>query len=385
MAILRNAFLPCSAAVLLLYGSAGVAEALDSTWTGESRKASANYDRFWQQPRNALRLDHGWLQARNNASHLYLLIDLTGDTVQDRPVDKSPWGDYLMLAFDIDLNHRITPDRDIALTLYPGSHRLGRQLFKGPGRFSGLHASQSRLATRFDSSPTQAQPHRLWEVVIPLDELSIKAGGKVRLGLTTHSQRPAFNDELPGDYSRNFKQLIELQLAAAPLRQVHRVKPDIKTLRRQLAGNRLQVRPDFDKLRRPGIPGNGLPSGCQPPTGEPVKRSIEADGSITLLYASGAKKQHVGGGWKMFCPDGTPIPVYTTKSTQISPTMPPTLPDPLTLQWLEFHQFGLLGIIQNLVGDEQMVESYLATENAGWTPYETIDNRRRTIDYLLAE
>jgi hypothetical protein len=24
-------------------------------------------------------------------------------------------------------------------------------------------------------------------------------------------------------------------------------------------------------------------------------------------------------------------------------------------------------------------------ESAGWTPYETIDNRRRRIDYLLAE
>ena len=369
--------------IILPIGRALAGEQLTSGWTTQSRQVSAKFDRFWQQPRTALRLDHGWLLARNSASHLYLLIDLTADQVQDRPAKQSPWGDYLSLNFDIDRNRKITPNKDIAFGLYPGSHRLGKQWFNGPGRYSGLQKTGARLATSFTRTPTQRQPHRLWELAIPLKELDAKPGDKLRFGVITHSRKPAFNNQLPSGQSRDFKQLIELQLAAAPmLRAVF--KPNLQLMQQVLA-NRIQVRPDLDKLARPGGPGRGLPPGCQEPKGEPTQRIIEADGSVTLIYRNGSRKQRTEEGWKMFCADGTPIPVMVLYSTQISPTQPPTLPDQTTLQWLDFHSTGLLGIIQGLVDDPQMVERYLTTENAGWSPYETIDNRRKTIDYLLAE
>ncbi len=375
--------LPLFTLLILTFDQGFAGERLSSSWSAQSRQVSAQFDRFWQQPRTALRLDHGWLLARNDASHLYLLIDLTGDQVEDRPASKSPWGDYLSLNFDIDRDQKITPDRDIAFGLYPGSHRLGKQWFKGAGRYSGLDKTGARLVSRFSRTPTQEQPHRLWEIAIPLQELEAKPGGKVRFGLITHSRRPAFTDHLPSGQSRNFKQLIELQLAAAPmLRAVF--KPDLM-LMQQVQAQRIRIRPDLDRLAQQGRPGGRLPPGCQEPVGEPSKRIIEADGSVTLIYRNGSRKQRTAGGWKMFCADGTPIPVTVLYSTQISPTLPPTLPDQTTQEWLEFHSMGLLGIIQGLVEDPQMVERYLTTENAGWSPYETIDNRRKTIDYLLAE
>src|SRR2546421_13059124 len=46
-----------------------------------------------------LQLNHGVLLAQNDASHLYLLIDLTQDTHDDPPRAEAPWGDLLALVF----------------------------------------------------------------------------------------------------------------------------------------------------------------------------------------------------------------------------------------------------------------------------------------------
>jgi len=360
------------------------ADTLACGWAGQNHRLSAEFDRSWLQPRNALRLDSGWLYAKNDQDNLYLLLDLTGDTTEDRPSKVAPVGDYLSLVFDLDLDGRITPDRDIAFGQYPGSHRLGRQFFKGPGRFTGLEQTAARLASGFAPSPAQARRHRIWELSIPLRELNSRPGGRLRLGLTTHSDNPLFTEHLPANQTRNFGQLLELTLAGNPrILSVARIDP--QSLRRFTGNRRIVVRPDLKKLKPVGGQPPGLPPGCDFPQGEPQKRIIKPDGTVELVYANGSRKQYVNGGWKLFCPDGTPIPVMVLKSTQIPQTLPPTLPDPAAQQWLEHHTMGLLGVISQLVDDPQMVDNYLASENGGWGLYEQIEHRLETIDYLLAE
>lgn len=371
-------------AILPTLACPAVGETLVSGWAGQNHRVSAEFDSFWQQPRNALRLDSGWLYARNDQENLYLLLDLTGDTTEDRPRNAAPVGDYISLVFDLDLDHRITPDRDIAFGLYPGSHRLGKQYFKGPGRFTGLEKTAARLAARFAPSPALAQRHGIWELSIPLRELNGKPGGRLRLGLTTHSDKPRFTHRLPPNQTGDFAQLMELSLAGSPrILSVARIDP--QSLRRFLGNRRIVVRPDMKKLNPVGGQHPGLPPGCDFPQGEPQNRIIKPDGTVELVYANGSRKQYFNGGWKLFCPDGTPIPVMVLKSTQMPPTLPPTLPDPTAQQWLEHHNMGLLGVISQLVDDPQMVDNYLASENGGWGVYEQIEHRLETIDYLLAE
>lgn len=366
---------------------------LTASWVTQPHEVAARFDRSWQQARDAIRLDNGWLFARNDSERLYLLIDLTGDTVDDQPKRAAPWGDFVSVAFDVDLNGGISADKDLQYSLYPGSHRLGRQYYKGPAKFSGLQLTQARLAAGFTGSPVLQRKHRIWEFSIPLKEVEAHPGGRVMVGVSTHSERPKFSDKLPSGYLQDLKGLIEIRLAANPTFAVF-TKISSQDLRKLVAGQRMVVRPKIaEAVPRPGQPGGlrqqpsgpGRPPNCPVPEGEPVKRAIHADGTVELTYSNGSKKLHFQGGWKILCPDGTPVPTTVLFSTQIPPTMPPTLPDQAEMQWLEYHNMRLLGIINMLVNDQTMVDNYLHTEPNDWSVYERIQKRSETISYLLAE
>lgn len=377
---------------LLLLGAIGwlapgtaSALTLDARWTAQPHTVSARFDKEWQATRNAIRLEHGWLFARNDAKQLYLVVDLTGDTGNDKPLTQAPWGDFLSVAFDVNLDGKITIDTDSKYAQHPGSYRLGRQLFKGPGRFSGLGPTRARLAGGFGRTPAARQPHRIWELAIPLDELKATPGGRVRLGIRTHSTRPEFTDSMPVNHLRDLKNLIEIRLASAPMLATLRIaRLDPQALRRLVANQRVVVQP---KLPRP--PGRLTPIDpqvpCPLPEGEPVGRAILPNGTIELRFANGSKKLRFAGGWEIICPDGTKVPTTVLFSTQIPPTLPPSLPDETTTQWLEYHNTRLLGIIGTLVDDPDMVDTYLGTEASGWSVYQRIQTRSETISYLLAE
>ncbi len=369
------------------------AATLQATWATKHQPINAKFDADWSQERNAVRLEHGWLFARNDAQRLYLLIDLTGDTGNDKPLSKAPWGDYLSIAFDIDRDKKISVNKDIQYGQYPGTYRMGRQYFLGAGRFTGLQQTKTRLAAHFDRTVNYRRPHRIWELSIPLAELNAKPGASVRLGISTHSTKPAFSRSLPPNHTRQMKNLIELRLAGSPMASRFLVaRLDPKALRKLVGQQRIVVRPKFHQLK-PVRPGPGTlkpveptqPAPCPMPEGEPVGRAILQDGSIELRYANGSKKHRFQGGWKILCPDGTPVPTMVLFSSQIPPTLPPLLPEGTEAQWLEYHNTQLLGIINTLVDDASMVDTYLKTEAADWSVYKRIQTRGETISYLLAE
>ncbi len=366
------------------------AETLAAAWTGDQRRVSARFDDFWSERRTALRLDRGWLYARNDAEWLYLLLDLTGDTGSDR---SSGGRDYLSLVVDVDGNGRVTPDRDVAYGMYRDRHRLGRQRFHGPGRLTGLQSTRARLAVGFGPSPASRRPHRIWELAIPLAEIEAKAGGAVRLGIRVHSATPGFTEERPPNLYRDFADLLRVRLTAPPMIMgVIAARPEIATARTErprvgaIVG---QVDPSVLRRLQPRVvlqvEEGGERADCPLPAGEAVDRRIRPDGAVELVYANGSRKVRRQGGWSVYCPDGTAAPVTALFSTQIPPTLPPTLPDETHAEWLAFHANRLLGIIGGVVDDPDMVQRYLDSEGEDWSVYRRIQERGDTIDYLIAE
>jgi len=377
------------ACFLLLVVPAAAADTLDSAWSGDERRVSARFDRFWSASRNALRLDRGWLYARNDAEWLYLLIDLTADTGPDG----SSGRDYLALVVDVDGNGTVTPNRDIAYGMYRDSDRLGLQRFHEPGRLTGLQSTRARLAAGFGASPASRDAHRVWELAIPLAEIGAQAGGAVRLGLRLHSAEPSFTEEHPQGLYRDFGDLLRIRLAGPPMIMgVLAARPEIATARAErprvgaIVG---RVDPSVLRRLRPRVvlvPGDDVAGAdCPLPQGEAVDRRIRDDGSVELVYANGSSKRRGKGGWTVYCPDGTEAPIKALFSTQIPPTLPPALPDDVTAEWLDYHGNRLLGIITGLVGDPDMVQRYLDSEDQGWHIYRRIQERSDTIDYLVAQ
>ena len=367
------------------------AATLISSWATNHQSVNAQFDADWKNSRNAIRLGNGWLFARNDSKTLFLLIDLTGDTGNDPPLNSSPWGDYLSLTVDIDLNRKISPNIDFQYGQYPGTFRIGRQYFLAADRFTGLKPSDAKLVSGFSASRNFKRPHRLWELAIPLKEIKTKPGKTIRVGIGTHSNQPAFNHSVPRNHTRSMGSLIELRLASSPIRVQ---RPDIQinpsVLREMVAKHKLVIVPMNSDLQplTPGVGGisaNRPNTPCELPKGKPDSRGILPDGTIELRYANGAKKRRKKGSWEILCPDGTIVPATVLYSTQIPPTLPPSLPDETAAQWLEYHNWQLLGIIDGLVGDQAMLNSYLQTEATEWTIYQRIQSRRETISYLLAE
>ena len=160
-----------------------------------------------------IELEHGIMLVQNDASNLYLLVDLTGDTHDDPPLTESPWGDHFWLSFDVNTDGEITPEVDVDYGTYPGTHNLGISYYLGPGETTGLEDTHSELGAGFGASINSEIPHRIWEFAISLPEIEAVPNGLVRMGLRTHSQNPGFTDDQPENFHSDFADLIEIALA----------------------------------------------------------------------------------------------------------------------------------------------------------------------------
>jgi len=365
------------------------AATLESSWTTGVYKIRAPAGKAWSEARNAVRMNRGWIFARNDAKNLYLLVDMTGDVTNDSPKNRHPWGDFVSLTFDIDRNGKITPKRDIQYAQQSGTYKLRLQRANAQKRFTGNRPTKAKLYAGFTSTPVLRRQHRVWEFIIPLKELTEKPGGKLRFGISVHSERPKFSDSLPSNYLKEIRKFTELRLASNPM-IFHMV--NMATVPSRVATiDRVIIRPDFRKFRPSG--GNLTvvpppPGTCPMPKGDPVKRAILPNGFIELTYANGTKKRQIKDGWEFVCPDGSVFMAQVIMKSTINPTMDPTeLPGGEGQgQLLLAHEGELLNIIGALVdNDETMVQNYLATEEEDWDVIERIGSRGRLISFLLAE
>jgi hypothetical protein len=166
---------------------------------------------------SSIELNHGYLLVQNDASNLYLMVDLIGDTHEDPPLTEAPWGDYFWLSFDVNIDGIITSQVDINYATYPGSHILGKSNYLGPNEWTTLTGTRSQLGAGFGPSINSQTSHRIWEFAISLSEIGAVPNGLVRIGLRTYSQEPSFTDDNPPGFSADFADLMEIALATAQI------------------------------------------------------------------------------------------------------------------------------------------------------------------------
>lgn len=164
----------------------------------------------------AIAFPHGSIYFLNDGTYLYVLIDVVGDMQDDPPQPDDPYGDLFWLTFDVNLDGQITPQVDVNYTFPPQlPYALGLQYYLGPHLWTPLGPTAGSLGVQMAPSFASPMAHRIWEMAIPLAEIGTSPGSLVRTGVRAYSQNPSFNDELPANFSSDFGELIEVQLAEA--------------------------------------------------------------------------------------------------------------------------------------------------------------------------
>jgi hypothetical protein len=163
----------------------------------------------------SIELEHGFLMVQNDVSNLYILIDLTGDTVDDSLIPlipDEPWGDFFDVSFDVNSNSEID-NSDIIYGIHPDTLELGLSIYQEPGVYGGIQSTSSLLAKGFGASFNSMTTHRIWELSIDLDEIDAIPDSLIRLGVKTYSLNPRFYDLLPENIDQDFTNLVEIKLA----------------------------------------------------------------------------------------------------------------------------------------------------------------------------
>lgn len=167
-----------------------------------------------------LAIPGGFLMARNDASFLYVALDLTADKGNDVGTH-----DYFWFVVDVDTNGAITPNRDLLFSPWPGNpNRLGmwRMLAANttaPASTGQVIASTTRVG--FGPSPHSATPHRIWEIKLALSELSVDLVPSgpppvVKFGLRMVSSNPGFTFDVPANPLSAFNNFLTIILATVP-------------------------------------------------------------------------------------------------------------------------------------------------------------------------
>jgi hypothetical protein len=163
----------------------------------------------WDGAPVAVEFSHGRVLYMNDSTDLYLLIDVTGDTVNELGA-----GDYFWLAVDVNENGLIDANTDVQYGTYRDSTNMGLQYFLGPGRWTSLQSTISEVSAGFGGSPASPTPHVIWEFALRLSEIQAGPGEQVRIGIRVSSATPRFTDDLPADFAYGFGDLIEFTLGS---------------------------------------------------------------------------------------------------------------------------------------------------------------------------
>ena len=177
----------------------------------------------------ATALTHGQMRTMNDNSNLYVLLDITSDTVNDPVPSGGADGDYFSLAFDRDLNHAVTPNIDFFYSTCQDGRPFVKAHYITAGSFTGCQDVEpaSVGARGFGATFNSATPHRFWEFRLSLAELGVdpttwttSAGStpRLRMNVGVHSANPSFDSAQPvNDQTPNWAlEVYQLDLAIAP-------------------------------------------------------------------------------------------------------------------------------------------------------------------------
>ena len=158
----------------------------------------------------------GYMLVKNDTSTLYLILDITDDTVNDAV----PMEDFFRLTMDVKADANIEPNVDVQFMM-DSSANLGIQYYLGPASYSALSpAANSQVGVGFGGSPILSSPsHRMWELAIGFEDIGIgpeiwSSGGTavIRVGVRMISANPAFNIAFPTNFETDFSELITIFL-----------------------------------------------------------------------------------------------------------------------------------------------------------------------------
>ena len=160
-----------------------------------------------------LKFDHGFLTIMNDQHRMYLLVNVTGDLINDTEPDLDTVG----LEFDIDENGAPTPGLDRYYTQEPSTGNLRYRLatetrawseLQPRGRssqakgFGAFFADETYSVSPSDLQSTRNQ-HRVWEFAIDLNEINTHAGGSTRLRVTVNSATSQIESRFPDSKDPN--------------------------------------------------------------------------------------------------------------------------------------------------------------------------------------
>jgi len=188
-----------------------------STWTSTPINVLGPYTPANWSGAGQLALPVGHLFVKNDNNFAYIAMDLVGDTGNSPGV-----GDYFWLTFDVDGNRSITPRVDINYGTYPNLPiRIGHQFYLGPATWTGLQPGPSKAEVHqlFGPSPASATPHRIWQMRIPLSEISVTLGAtpvQMPFAVRVASSTPSFVHDSPANFDTDFSHLHTLVFALGP-------------------------------------------------------------------------------------------------------------------------------------------------------------------------
>jgi len=161
----------------------------------------------------------GTMMVQNDATHLYVGLDMTAQTGVANP------NDYFQFLVDINGNGLIDPYRDIGFGIVQGNlNHLYQFYMVAPGEETGVQLTQvipSLLQSGFGPSLNSAVNHRQWQISFALSDLGVDpidpAGPApvVDFGLLLGSVG-GVEDELPANAAANFSDLNSIVLACTP-------------------------------------------------------------------------------------------------------------------------------------------------------------------------
>jgi hypothetical protein len=322
-----------------------------SHWAEQNMQAGAfDQSKVWSQIKPVWKLGYGYVFVTNDGTNLYLLVDLTGDTGDDSASPDGVGNDAIELAFDVDHDGQLTPGVDAFYFARAGTGQVSKRVAAGKSKKATQTKTAALMVPRFGPSPASKNPHRAWEISIPLSELSAAPGNDLRLGVRTWSTQPQFEDSQPPDLENDFSKLMDVRLAAP--------------------------------LPAP-IKSGQEPKSSTGPTGPMVIRTIGPDGRVEIQRPDGSRRILNNCGFTEISPTGHQS---TITCAEAQPPTPPPLPtNPDNLKWLKTENDSLLAIIKSLVGnDQQAVQHYLDSEGANLTVYDRILRRTTVINQLLS-
>ncbi len=171
--------------------------------------------KYWN---DALKIEfsHGVMMIKNNYQDVFFLLDITSDTVEDQIIRQPMCDDYFELFFDWDGDGKLSPNIDRMYSICNKSGRLIYRYLLQKDVFSSIYFSNGRVKAGFGPSLNASQPHRFYEIKLPLSEVRMDVRSFMRIGYRVYSKNPMINVSFPENITESFNDFDQIEFAFPP-------------------------------------------------------------------------------------------------------------------------------------------------------------------------